>query len=100
MLAVNRYLMLCAINRVRSHVPVLILLATATGNCLAVLPPRYLGIEKFDQCLAEKRVSTFRVWCMPEEKPQACPRSSWKQLRALKGREAISPCAEKIPSSQ
>lgn len=74
--------------------PAVVLTAVAT-SCFAVLPPRYLSVEHFDKCLADKQVRTFRVWCMPEKKPATCPSSSWEQLRMLKGRDEIPSCAKK-----
>ena len=69
-----------------------LLLATTTSHSSAALPPKYLGIKDFKQCLATQPIDTYRVWCMPEQKPEACPATSWKELQALDGRDRIINC--------
>ena len=69
-----------------------LLLATTTSHSSAALPPKYLGIKDFKQCLATQPIDTYRVWCMPEQKPEACPAASWKELQALDGRDRIINC--------
>lgn len=63
-------------------------------SCFAALPPKYLAIKAFNKCLAQKQIDTYQVWCMPEKKAKACPSASWKQLHALKGKEAIPLCTQ------
>ena len=69
-----------------------LLLATTTSHSSAALPPKYLGVKDFKQCLATQPIDTYRVWCMPEQKPEACPAASWKELQALDGRDRIINC--------
>lgn len=60
----------------------------------AVQPPRYLQVNGFEKCLAEQSKGTYSAWCMPSSKVNACPRASWKQLRALKGPDAVPRCSK------
>ena len=69
-----------------------LLLATTTSHSSAALPPKYLGVKDFKQCLATQPIDTYRVWCMPEQKPEACPAASWMELQALDGRDRIINC--------
>lgn len=70
-------------------------LMTIVTSSFAVLPPKYLGIKDFDKCLTDKQVDTYRALCIPANKPKACPKSSWKQLRSLSGQDRIPRCSEK-----
>lgn len=63
----------------------------------AALPPKYLEVDEFGQCLAEQSKGTYTAWCMPVKRPKACPRPSWEHLRTLKGRDAVPPCPAKAP---
>jgi len=58
----------------------------------SVLPPKYLSISQFKDCLATQQISTYRAWCMPSVKPALCPATSWAQLNALQGKEQIPAC--------
>jgi hypothetical protein len=63
----------------------------------AVLPPKYLEITDFKQCLAtEQSEQTYTAWCMPSKKVKHCPSKSWKKLRALRGKDTVPPCSEKM----
>jgi len=64
----------------------------------AAMPPKYLEVKDFKKCLAEKHSDTYSAWCMPEKKVKACPSVSWKQLRALKGQDALPSCSTKEPT--
>ena len=64
-----------------------------------VLPPAYLGLDRFQQCLMEQPRGSYRSWCMPEKRPQACPKTSWKQLRSLQGDQRIPACGVATPLS-
>ena len=79
-------------NRLKHSVLLLALLAPATV-ALAALPPRYLQVPDFQQCLADEARLSYRAWCMPSKKPRACPAASWKQLRALRHADAVPRCA-------
>ncbi|MEB4636807.1 hypothetical protein [Burkholderia contaminans] len=92
MLAVKRHLAPRAMKQFHVRI-LLVVLGGAASSCLAGLPPKYLSVEKFDKCLADKQVNTSRAWCLPEKKPDTCPGSSWDQLRQLKGRDKIPRCA-------
>lgn len=70
-------------------------LAALTVTSFAALPPKYLEVKAFDKCLAEQQQSGFQTWCLPAKKAAACPATSWKQLRALKGPDAVPHCAKK-----
>ncbi len=69
-----------------------VLLSATTFHASAALSPKYLGVKDFKQCLATQPIDTYRVWCMPEQKPEACPAASWKELQALDGRDRIINC--------
>ena len=47
----------------------------------AELPPAYLAVPNFKQCLAQEQTSTFTHWCLPETQPTGCPDSSWQALQ-------------------
>jgi hypothetical protein len=61
----------------------------------AVLPPKYLSVPDFKQCLSEQNEGSYSSWCQPAKKPKACPRVSWRQLRALQGNDAVPACRAK-----
>jgi len=81
--------------RLSLHFVLATTLMTIVTSSFAVLPPKYLGIKDFDKCLADKQIDTYRAWCIPARKPNDCPKSSWKQLRALSGQDRIPRCSEK-----
>ncbi|HJD67650.1 MAG TPA: hypothetical protein LFV66_04295 [Rickettsia endosymbiont of Bembidion lapponicum] len=47
------------------------------------LPPKYLQVKDFKECLGTEQVSTYTQYCMPEHKPEHCPLDSWQQLVKL-----------------
>jgi hypothetical protein len=59
----------------------------------AALPPKYLRIKDFKLCLATQQIKTYRTWCMPSEKPDSCPATSWEQLKAFTGSDKVPDCA-------
>jgi len=63
-----------------------------TFSSYALLPPKYLAVKHFKQCLATKDMGSWQAWCMPVTKPKACPTSSWKQLNDLTGQDRIPNC--------
>jgi len=69
-----------------------LLLASVTLGSAAALPPKYLGIKDFKLCLATQEISSYRAWCMPSEKPENCPATSWKELKALTGTDKLPDC--------
>ena len=67
---------------------VLLLALTA----FAKLPPRYLEIKDFEQCLGTRDMCGMKSWCMPTEKPDACEEESWEELNALTGDDRLPSC--------
>jgi len=67
-----------------------ILLLSAT--VYAVLPPKYLSVPNFEQCLATKNMGSWTAWCMPKTKPYSCPDASWQALNSLTGRDRMQSC--------
>ncbi|MDG2286828.1 MAG: hypothetical protein P8N43_15085, partial [Alphaproteobacteria bacterium] len=55
------------------------LLITVTSY--AVLPPEYLSVPHFKQCLSTADQGTWQSWCVPLIKPKDCPCSSWLALQ-------------------
>ena len=60
----------------------LIALSCIPMVCMAELPPAYLSVPQFQQCLAQEQQSTFTHWCLPSSKPDACPDASWSALQS------------------
>jgi len=69
-----------------------LLLASVTSASSAVLPPKYLAVKDFKQCLATQQINSYSAWCMPSEKPQSCPQASWDELKALTGADRVPDC--------
>ena len=69
-----------------------LLLAAIASASIAALPPKYLAIKDFKQCLAVREFGTYRAWCMPAAKPESCPATSWSELNALTGSDRIPDC--------
>lgn len=68
-----------------------ILFATTT-TIFAILPPKYLTIKNFQQCLATKNMGTWTAWCLPKTQPEACPNDSWRQLNELTEKNRVPDC--------
>ena len=49
-----------------------------------VLPPAYLQVSGYKQCLQTVNKGTWMAWCMPNSQPQGCSDDSWKALNDLK----------------
>lgn len=47
------------------------------------LPPKYLQVKDFKECLGTEQISTYSQYCMPKHKPEHCPFDSWQQLVKL-----------------
>ncbi|UDM15453.1 hypothetical protein [Vogesella sp. XCS3] len=77
------------------HLALAATLAAIALPVYAALPPAYLAVPDFKQCLAEQNEGSYRSWCQPSKKPKACPRVSWRQLRALQGHDAVPACRAK-----
>jgi hypothetical protein len=58
----------------------------------AVLPPKYLSVPNFNQCLGNKDMGTWTAWCMPASKPAACSAESWQQLEQLTNADRLPEC--------
>jgi hypothetical protein len=70
----------------------LIFLTAFTATAFGALPPQYLSITNFKQCLASKNMGTWQAWCMPTAKPETCPNDSWNQLSNLSGKNRLPAC--------
>ena len=70
-----------------------LILASVAINCSAVLPPKYLGVKNFKQCLATQVINTFSAWCMPDKKPENCPTTSWEQLNSFTELDKLPDCS-------
>merc|ERR1712113_952206 len=46
------------------------------------LPPAYLSVPGFENCVGEKSKGTYSVVCLPIIKPDACAETSWSQIRS------------------
>ncbi|KAF7640476.1 hypothetical protein Mgra_00000297 [Meloidogyne graminicola] len=46
----------------------------------SALPPKYLGLCNWKDCVGEKEEGTHKSLCLPETKPEACPQETWEQL--------------------
>ncbi|HAG62073.1 MAG TPA: hypothetical protein DCL40_04125 [Coxiellaceae bacterium] len=57
-----------------------------------VLPPAYLKVKNFKDCLSTVSRSTWKAWCMPASRPKACPAASWKQLQGSSASDGLSSC--------
>ncbi len=49
-----------------------------------VLPPAYLQVEGYNQCLQTQNEGTWTAWCIPKVQPKSCSDDSWKALLKLK----------------
>jgi hypothetical protein len=77
-----------------SHAKLMVLLLTSIAiSSHAALPPKYLQIKGFEQCLSTHQVDTYTAWCMPAKKMKNCPQTSWNQLTALSGNDKLADCA-------
>ena len=87
----------------RKSLPILmgLLFSISASESYAVLPPKYLAIESFKLCLGSQQINTATFLCMPAGKPEICPETSWEQLKALTGKDAIPDCpAPAAPSTE
>ncbi len=58
----------------------------------AVVPPRYLSVPNFQQCLSQQSRGTYDIVCLPAARPAQCPAASWKALRRLSGDQKVPRC--------
>jgi len=54
------------------------------------LPPFYLSVPGFQNCLREKNMGTSTAWCLPGSKPEACSSESWTEL--ARNQDELSSC--------
>lgn len=47
------------------------------------LPPAYLSVKGFKNCLGTKNMGTWQSYCLPETKPQSCDNDAWSQLSSM-----------------
>lgn len=57
-----------------------------------MLPPKYLSIEGFKDCLSTQTEGSAQYYCMPSEKPANCSTKAWEELNKLEGSEKIPTC--------
>ena len=57
-----------------------------------VLPPKYLSIDGFKNCLNTQTKGTASFYCMPENKPEQCSDKAWDELSALEESDKIQSC--------
>ncbi|MDP3478333.1 MAG: hypothetical protein Q8R88_01085 [Desulfoprunum sp.] len=69
-----------------------LIFAILATNSFAALPPKYLEVKEFQQCLSTQKIDTYEVWCMPAKKILSCPATSWKELKALAGIDKLPKC--------
>ena len=69
-----------------------LLLAAIATTSVAALPPKYLAVKDFKQCLSVQESGTYRAWCLPAQKPQNCPATSWAELTALTASDRVPDC--------
>lgn len=55
------------------------------------LPPAYLSVKHFQDCLGTKNMGTWTSWCKPQVKPNQCPQASWDALQ----KETMTTCDKK-----
>jgi hypothetical protein len=65
--------------------------ADAPGAAFA-LPPKYLAVKDFQQCLRTLQMGSYSAWCLPAQKLDNCPAASWAQLNALAGIDKLPSC--------
>ncbi len=64
----------------------------------SALPPKYLAVPAFRECLAQQQVSSYTAWCLPSVKADLCPADSWGRLNALTGIDKLPACLNPNPS--
>ena len=58
----------------------IIVLSLTFGLGQGALPPPYLGVPNFKQCLDTYSLDSSTHWCIPSNRPENCPESSWDDL--------------------
>lgn len=57
--------------------------STVPAKSTMMLPPKYLSVPGFKQCLSLKNMGTWESWCLPKKKPTQCANVSWKKLQRM-----------------
>jgi len=58
----------------------LLLLSVIAAFANAIPSLAFLDVPKLKSCTAEENMPGYKVYCLPQAKPEHCPLSSWKQL--------------------
>jgi hypothetical protein len=62
------------------HLIVSLFLLGFTCNSWALLPPKYLSVPHWKSCVSTEMRKTAEFYCLPHQRPRACPHQSWKEL--------------------
>lgn len=46
-----------------------------------LLPPKYLSVSEWKACVSTKKTGSAYFVCLPKNKPNTCPVSSWEALQ-------------------
>lgn len=90
----------CGTSAVMRRLTALALVVAACGaaceamasQAVGVLPPRYLSVPQFQQCLSSQSKGSYDTLCRPATRPAACPTASWRALRRLSGSDKLPRC--------
>ncbi len=63
-------------------VAVILLFVLLPLFCQAAVPPTYLSVQDFENCLATEKMDLYSAWCLPAKKPIACSNDAWTKLNA------------------
>jgi hypothetical protein len=55
-----------------------------TSTSWALLPPQYLSVPDWKDCVGSMNVGSYNEVCLPHYRPKNCSRSSWHQLKRLR----------------
>ncbi|MFY9656983.1 MAG: hypothetical protein WAK01_10405 [Methylocystis sp.] len=58
----------------------------------AALPPKYLAVPNWRQCLSQQSMGSYDIVCLLAQRPAECPRSSWRALNRLDEDQRPPPC--------
>lgn len=71
------------------NIPILALFVLFTsivgwvGSAQAALPPKYLSVPQWQDCVETVTKGTAQFICLPSDKPKNCPDESWQELIGL-----------------
>ncbi|MEI6805903.1 MAG: hypothetical protein WCK49_05290 [Myxococcaceae bacterium] len=69
-----------------------LVITSTTLAAVGLLPPKYLNVPDFQDCLKTESMGTWEHWCMPHQKPTNCAEHSWEELTQLTGRDRPADC--------